>query len=754
MTSSINSESHHSFVSNTALHVLDRTQIGASPFCHQLRFRVLQKTEVDRKVAQTKRLLESRSLKVRTESITVVVEPDALSNPWSSPTIASSMALPHGLSDLSAPSTTCILSSGALVQSRSVSKAILLKVHIEYREGGEPVVNMNESDVARSFLPFLVDKIPSEGPCEQIKNVVSPGRALNWLPTSSDIQLAKSQSDWEHLFRTSDGVIVQGEIGSGRTHQALVLAAILRLSGFGAPVYLDCKRLQSSPDLRMKNILEALTDLFRKALELKKSVIVLDDIDELIPSFQTLDGKDESTQQTQINPASIDQAKLLSDHLHWLIETAWPSGELYLIVTCRSRSMISPTALSAQLLLDLFDVPTIGLPGREEMFCQMLRRKSTRDLFSDEICKGVGPLTEGFRPRDLETVAIRVAHRLEKATEADEVNEIVESCIAAFVPLARQGIELEELPQVDWDDVGGLFRAKKQLRDAILDPVRYRRIYEQVPVPLPRGVLLFGPPGCGKSFLVPALAKECGYTLVMCRGPELLDKYIGASEAKVRQLFARARSASPSFLFLDEFDALAPRRGSDHTGVTDRIVNQLLTYLDGVETDANGSDVYIIAATSRPDKIDPALLRPGRLETHVHVGYPNAETEWNDVLRKTRKGRLVDSILSELVESDGLLVDEINMGLFSPADMTAIWNTAYLNAVHEYLAAAGEEEDDGGPVIISLQNMIEAIQNTRPSLGPNDRSELERIYRPFLGLKECSSDNRYQQLGKLKTTLR
>ena len=91
-----------------------------------------------------------------------------------------------------------------------------------------------------------------------------------------------------------------------------------------------------------------------------------------------------------------------------------------------------------------------------------------------------------------------------------------------------------------------------------------------------------------------------------------MDKYIGASEAKVRQLFARARSASPSFLFLDEFDALAPRRGSDHTGVTDRIVNQLLTYLDGVETDANGSDVYIIAATSRPDKIDPALLRPGR----------------------------------------------------------------------------------------------------------------------------------------------
>ena len=115
-------------------------------------------------------------------------------------------------------------------------------------------------------------------------------------------------------------------------------------------------------------------------------------------------------------------------------------------------------------------------------------------------------------------------------------------------------------------------------------------------------------------------------------GPEVLDRYIGASEAKVRELFAKASSVAPSILFLDELDALAPRRGSDHTGVTDRVVNQLLTFLDGVEDATTTATVYIVAATSRPDKVDPALLRPGRLEQHLFVGPPESDEEWSNLL--------------------------------------------------------------------------------------------------------------------------
>ncbi|EEC46118.1 predicted protein, partial [Phaeodactylum tricornutum CCAP 1055/1] len=169
-------------------------------------------------------------------------------------------------------------------------------------------------------------------------------------------------------------------------------------------------------------------------------------------------------------------------------------------------------------------------------------------------------------------------------------------------------------------DVAGLFRAKEELVSTVVRPSIYTLIYQRAKVQLPRGLLLFGPPGCGKSLIVPALAKRCRFSLVLCRGPELLDKYIGASEAKVRDLFDRAATAAPSILFLDELDSLAPPRGSDHTGVTDRVVNQLLTFLDGVEENSSKGPLYVIAATSRPDKIDPALLRPGRLEKHVYVG--------------------------------------------------------------------------------------------------------------------------------------
>jgi len=338
-----------------------------------------------------------------------------------------------------------------------------------------------------------------------------------------------------------------------------------------------------------------------------------------------------------------------------------------------------------------------------------------------------------------------------------DVREFLDVCLKSVVPLSRQGIPSEEesLEVCGWEDIGGLWEAKKRLKATILDPVRYRRIFERVPVRLPHGILLFGPPGCGKSYLVPALARECGYALVVCRGPEVLDKYIGASEAKVRRLFARARSAAPCILFLDELDTLAPRRGTDHTGVTDRIVNQLLTYLDGVEETSRDDDgrIYIVAATSRPDKIDPALLRPGRLEIHVHVNIPESEEERSEVLVKTKKSRLVDSHLQEQLDT-GVLWREANHApaeYFSPADVKAVWNTAYLNAIHEHIIDAREEHE---PVRISLQHMISSIRSTKPSLSPKDRDLYEAIHEPFSGRSSGSQSRPDRQTNYLKTALK
>jgi peroxin-1 len=352
----------------------------------------------------------------------------------------------------------------------------------------------------------------------------------------------------------------------------------------------------------------------------------------------------------------------------------------------------------------------------------------------------VSSMTEGYRVKDLHVVTTRINH---VSTNLGHSEEFFKSILDEYVPLSRQGLNIEVgREHQEWCNIGGIFEAKDKLKAAILNPVKYRRIYERAPIQLPKGILLFGPPGCGKSYLVPALAKECGHTLITCRGPELLDRYIGASEANVRQLLERARSAAPSILFLDEFDSLAPRRGSDNTGVTDRVVNQLLTYLDGVETMLQG--VFLVAATSRPDKIDPALLRPGRLDQHIYVGYPDSSVELRDILVKMMAQRQTATKLLDSFLDNSFVLDDDQSGRLanlSPADIKAVLDTAHLEAIHEYFASPQTE-----PVEINESHVRKALLATRASISLQDRAMLEKVYQPFITstrvsyAKETNSD--------------
>jgi peroxin-1 len=173
--------------------------------------------------------------------------------------------------------------------------------------------------------------------------------------------------------------------------------------------------------------------------------------------------------------------------------------------------------------------------------------------------------------------------------------------------------------QINWNLIGGLQNIKKSIVEALIWPVKYQKLYKRLHMKQSAGVLLYGPSGCGKTLLASALAYESKLNFISVKGPELLSKYIGNSEQNVRELFNRAEKAKPCVIFFDEFDSLAPKRGHDSTGVTDRVVNQLLTQLDGIE---QLDGVYLLAATSRPDLIDQALLRPGRVDTYLYIGYP------------------------------------------------------------------------------------------------------------------------------------
>eukprot|EP00891_Asterochloris_glomerata_P002680 jgi/Astpho2/2680/gw1.00050.301.1_t len=205
------------------------------------------------------------------------------------------------------------------------------------------------------------------------------------------------------------------------------------------------------------------------------------------------------------------------------------------------------------------------------------------------------------------------------------------------------------------------------LREALELPTKYARLVARAPLRLRTGVLLYGPPGCGKTHVVAAAVAAAGMRFVSVKGPEVLNKYIGASEAAVRDLFRRAQAAAPCVLFFDEFDAIAPSRGHDNTGVTDRVVNQLLTELDGVE---GLKGVCVLAATSRPDLLDAALLRPGRLDRLIYCDFPGLDDRLEVLTALSRRSKLDDDV-------DLRGVAEATQG-FTGADLSALLSEAQL----------------------------------------------------------------------------
>ncbi|EGT50337.1 hypothetical protein CAEBREN_11323 [Caenorhabditis brenneri] len=234
------------------------------------------------------------------------------------------------------------------------------------------------------------------------------------------------------------------------------------------------------------------------------------------------------------------------------------------------------------------------------------------------------------------------------------------------------------------DDVGGMFEQKKLLERVIVWPKKYPQLFESVGIPVSKGVLLHGPSGCGKTLLANALISNSKFSVVTVKGPELLSKYIGASEENVRLVFEKARSCAPCILFFDELDSLAPKRGHDSTGVTDRVVNQLLTELDGAEGGMKG--VIIIGCTSRIDLIDEALLRPGRFDHHVYCGFPKQEERVEIMKVLTKSSRTIDVDFEELShKTDG----------WSGADLQLLFTNAQFYNARQYARAGdGLEEDD------------------------------------------------------------
>lgn len=258
-----------------------------------------------------------------------------------------------------------------------------------------------------------------------------------------------------------------------------------------------------------------------------------------------------------------------------------------------------------------------------------------------------------------------------KTLELDDIN----SCLDRYIPIGLRGINLQTKSNINFSSVGGMKKIKSDLSKIILFQVKYPNLMKQAPIQLQTHILLHGPPGCGKTLIAEAVANEQEFNFICIKGPELFSKYIGGSEAAIRGLFERAEAARPCIVLFDEFDSIAPKRGHDSTGVTDRVVNQLLTLLDGAQRLKSG--VYIIASSSRPDLIDPALLRPGRLDKHIYCGLPDTEDRYEIILVLGKHIRFNSDVNLKLWAE--------KMERFTGADIQYFLHTSQIKALHKLI---------------------------------------------------------------------
>ena len=386
-----------------------------------------------------------------------------------------------------------------------------------------------------------------------------------------------------------------------------------------------------------------------------------------------------------------------------------------------------------------FDVEIhIGFPSiemREEMIISITKKnKISKNINFKEIAKK----TPGYLAADLQSLARSAGHnainRLIKAnknTDLDLENLYIEQedfnyALTQIQPTSkREGFTT--IPNITWDDIGGLKELREELYYDIVLPIIEPSKLKIVGISKAVGVLLYGPPGCGKTLLAKAVANEAKANFISIKGPELLNKYVGESERAIRSLFIRAKNSSPCIIFFDELDALVPKRSQENNNSSERVVNQLLTEMDGLE---DRKQIFIIAATNRPDIIDPAMLRPGRLDKLLYVPLP----DFND------RCSILETITKNLKLDKDIELSKINMDKrmegFSGADIAALVREAQLHALKrltekekEKIKKGDNDMDDKEDVEfkINMSDFEYSLNNILPSVSLNDKKKYENL---------------------------
>ncbi len=508
------------------------------------------------------------------------------------------------------------------------------------------------------------------------------------------------------------GVLLYGPPGTGKTLLAKALASETNAHF----------ETLSGPEIMSKYYGESeekLRQLFKTAEEQAPSIVLIDEIDSIAPKREEVTG--------EVERRVVAQLLALMDGM----ETR---GKVVVIGATNRPDSLDPALRRP----GRFDREIeIGVPNRQSRLEVLQIHTRGMPLSKDVNQEKLADVTHGFVGADLAALAREAGMRalrrvlpeldLEvEAIPAELLNKIEVNnddfldALREMEPSAMREVMVES-PNVKWDDIGGLADVKQQLVESVEWPLTYAKLFTHMDAKAPKGILLFGPPGTGKTLLAKAVATESQANFISIKGPEFLSKWVGESEKAVRETFRKARQAAPAVIFLDEIDSIAPARGglSSDSHVTERVISQILTELDGLES---LNSVIVIAATNRPDIIDPALLRPGRFDRLIEIGLPD-ELARLEILKihTARKPLAADVSLEELARKTER---------YSGADLSAVVNEALMLAIREcVLGGKAKEEAQVCEYKVEKKHFDEAMKKVLPTAAESD------IYKRFAGAK-------------------
>jgi transitional endoplasmic reticulum ATPase len=488
------------------------------------------------------------------------------------------------------------------------------------------------------------------------------------------------------------GVFLYGPPGCGKT---LLAKAVANESDANFYVI-------SGPEIMSKFYGESearLREIFQKAQETSPSIIFIDEMDAIAPKREEVTGEVERRVVAQ----------LLS-----LMDGMGSRGNIIVIGATNRPNAIDPALRRPGRFDREIEIGVPDKAGRNEVL-QIHTRNMP--LAEDTDLKRLSDVTHGYTGADMASLcreaAMKALRRYIPEFNLEEERippEILEKMVVKMddflsayreiTPTAMREVYVE-VPQVHWNEVGGLKDVKEDLMESVEWPLKKPEVFKKMGIKPPRGILLYGPPGCGKTLLARAVATESEANFISIKGPEIFSKWVGESEKAIREIFRKGRTAAPAIIFFDELDAIVPRRGlgfSD-SGASERVISQLLTEIDGIE---NLQNVLVIAATNRPDMLDPAVLRPGRFDRLIYVPSPDL-----DSLKEIFKIHTHSMPLSRDVEVDELARKAQG---YSGADVEAICREAAMGALREDIDATE----------VSLRDFNNAMERVGPSITPED----------------------------------